>query len=290
MPPAPHRPHRRPQTCRLRLRGCGAASASRRRARAPRPRHGARSAAPSPGRELRARSAATASRNSGRMKRISFVRLPGRTRQQRRIGRNAEPRAQGITARHRLGPLDHRMADKRPPAAHVARRTALRTETAPARDRNNAPSSWRDRAARPRPAAPHSSRCGSIGSMRLRRCAMRWVKSGLSITTTASGRVRSAKSAACFTRRRIAGMRGTTSRRPITAVASSGKRLSRSLRAPSPARRRRRWTDLPRDRFQTRHQLRAQLVAGWLAADEHERQRTCGQVRHCASPGYASRL
>ena len=49
---------------------------------------------------------------------------------------------------------------------------------------------------------------------------MRCVKSGLSMMTTASGRVASANSVASRTRFRITGMRGTTSRKPMTEVAS----------------------------------------------------------------------
>ena len=87
------------------------------------------------------------------------------------------------------------------------------------------------------------------------RRAMRWVKSGLSISTTASGCVATAKSAAWRTRRRMAGMRGTTSRRPITAVASSGKRLLRPCAAiaspPTPT-----IVDaVARERLERRHQL-----------------------------------
>ena len=43
--------------------------------------------------------------------------------------------------------LDHRMADKGRLQADISRRTALRTETAPAPGRNSAPSPWRDRRA-----------------------------------------------------------------------------------------------------------------------------------------------
>ena len=60
--------------------------------------------------------------------------MPSRARKRRAAG-------------HAGAPLDHRMADKDAPSGHISRRTALRTETAPAPDRNSAPSPWRDRRA-----------------------------------------------------------------------------------------------------------------------------------------------
>ncbi len=60
---------------------------------------------------------------------------------------------------------------------------------------------------------------------------MRCVKSGLSISTTASGWVRIAKSAASRTRRRMTGIFGTTSRSPMTAVSSSGNSVFRPCSA-----------------------------------------------------------
>src|SRR5262249_36546951 len=64
------------------------------------------------------------------------------------------------------------------------------------------------------------------GSVRM-RLATRCVKSGLSMVTTMSGCVLTAKSAAWRTRARMRRTRGATSRRPITDVSSSEKRLCR---------------------------------------------------------------
>ena len=199
--------------------------------------------------------------NGGRMKRISFRRLPGSTARSGASLRDTETAAEIVASRDQSRPLEHRDSRRSAPSARSSRRTAPRKAAASAPHRSSAPWRARGRRATPTPAAAHSSRCVIVGSIRFSRRAMRWVKSGESISTTRSGRTLSAKSDASRTRRRIVGMRGTTSRRPITAVASSGNRLSKPLRRPSQVHRRRRSARGRRQGLQPCHQLGAELIS-----------------------------
>jgi hypothetical protein len=85
---------------------------------------------------------------------------------------------------------------------------------------------------------------GICGAARRTRFATRWVKSGLSMSTTTSGLDARIASAVCLIRRKIVGRRATTGARPMTAMSSMSKRLSRpcsaSLRRLRPSKHRRR--------------------------------------------------
>ena len=167
------------------------------------------------------------------MKRISLVRLPGNSASSGASAQCQDGRAT-LHRRPLAGPLDHRMTDK-----DGLQPVFLEERHLEGKQRQHQieiaghffgaigtrrPDLWRD--------IIH----GADGWITLLiPCATRWVKSGLSITTTTSGRVFSAKFTACFTRPRIWGIAGTTSRRPITAVVSRDKGFQTLTRHRQPA-------------------------------------------------------
>ena len=114
---------------------------------------------------------------------------------------------------------------------------------------------------------------GIEGARARTRRATRWVKSGLSMMTTASGRAAIIASAVSRMRRKIIGRRRGMALTPIMARSSIGKGLAipaaAMARPPTPARLKR-----PTAGHERPRKRRPQRVAGFLPCNEVDRQRT----------------
>ena len=177
--------------------------------------------------------------------------------------RDAAPRrARSADDRHR------RRADRRAEHARPARTAEWR-----ARNRHSCASRARVPAAKPKPTARHNRESESQGARRRTRRATRWVKSGLSMMTSASGRaatiaVRGFTDAA-QDHRQPARDRAKTDNRQIVDREWAGNSRRRHG-PPADAGELHRPATLRQERAR---QARAQRVAGFLRGDDVNRQR-----------------
>ncbi len=134
---------------------------------------------------------ATVSRKTGSRKRISLLRLPGKQNEQRRLRAQAVAHAE-LRDLRRIGgdlALERRVTDEaRIEAVALEKRRLERQERQQMIDEVFERAGRATAPRRPKLAGATYLTIGIAGARRFRRRAMRCVKSGLSISTTRSGR------------------------------------------------------------------------------------------------------